>query len=71
MTAINQGNFSIVTVLLKFANDVFSKLKILHDYVIGETPKPHALLSFAISFTVRRIASSPYLGKRCALILRF
>ena len=39
ITTINQGNSSVVPVLLKFVNDVFAKLKILHDYVIGETPK--------------------------------
>jgi len=38
-TTINQGNSSVAPVLLKFVNDVFAKLKILHDYVTGENPR--------------------------------
>ena len=55
-TTINQGNSSVAPVLLKFANDVFAKMKIIYDYIHWRKPKCHVLLIFATSFTVRRNA---------------
>lgn len=63
-TMINQGNPSVVPVLLKFVNDVFAKLKILHGYVTGETPKAMLCLPSPFPLQYEGMPSCPSLGAR-------
>jgi hypothetical protein len=63
-TTINQGNSSVVPVLLKFVNDVFAKLKILRDYVIGETPNAMFCLPSPFILQYEGMPSCPSLGTR-------
>jgi len=63
-TTMNQGNSSVVPVLLKLVNDVFAKLKIFHDYVIGETPKAMFFLPSPFPLQYEGMPTCPSLGTR-------
>ena len=71
-TTINQGNSSVAPVLLTFVDDVFAKLKILHDYVIGETPKAMICLPSPLPWQDEGMSRCPSLGTRlcsCAFLI--
>ena len=70
-TTINQGNSSVVPVLLKFVNDVYAKLKILHDYGTRETPNAMFCLPSPFPLQYEGMRSCPSLGTRLCLCRAF